>query len=299
MTVKIAEYLGQKTEIESPIIQPAKKGAICPFMDDTCIKLDQGNKPICTVRKKNGDLWIVCRHRLCATKNKIPLIPYQKEVLMTVAKCLFGEDVTNNDIAIRREQSIPVVGKSKYHADYIMINKSNNGNKNGQKKVILEMQGGGETSKTGSITRLTQLWEENLQRLNSDLTQFVDANPIVTNAWRRQQEQFIIKGNIANQTGGGIAFCVGKPIFDYLWERLKNANMTNLKDHNWTVALITFKEEKSDKPGPIKFVIDKNRVLFTTYITFVQTLINQGKPHPEMFKGEFELLNGLNFEVTN
>jgi hypothetical protein len=292
MSVRVAEYFGQNTESESPII-PIRDEGICPFMNDKCVKLAQNNKPVCTVRKNNGDLWIVCRHRLCATKNKIPLSVYQKEVLFEVGKYTFGDDILPEDIAVKREVIIPVVEKSKYYADYIMLNNGSRGRRNGPKRVVLEMQGGGETSSTGAITRNIDSWEANSDRNNEELGKVVDANPIITNAWRRQQEQFIVKGNIAMQTGGGIVFCVGKPLYDYLWERTKNANLNDLRDHNWTLALIAFKEKVSDeKDGPLFFEIDETRTLFTNYITFIQTLINQGEPCPKMFEGKFELLNG-------
>jgi hypothetical protein len=297
MSVKIAEYLGHKTDIDKPIVKPAIGLQKCPFMDDICIKLSQGNKPVCTVRKTNGDLWIVCRNRLCATKSKTRLSIYQKEILFDVAKCIYGEDIIEEDIAIKREVNIPVIDTSNYHADYIMMNIGKRGNKTGQKRVVLEMQGGGETSNTGSITRLIDAWEKSEIQTNLFLSQTVSASPIVTNAWRRQQEQFIIKGNIAQQTGGGIVFCVGKPLYDYLWTRVRDANLNDLRHHNWTLALLCFKEDETSKDDIIKFVIDRDKVLFTNYLTFIQTLINQGMPNPEMFMGKFELLSGTFLDI--
>jgi hypothetical protein len=292
MAVKVAEYFGQKTENNERLIQPVSTKENCPFMNDVCVKLAQGNKPVCSVRRNDGDLWIVCRHRLCATKNNIALTNYQNSVLFEVAKTVFGNDILEEDIAVRREETIPVVEKSKYHADYIMMNVGSRGKANGQKRVVLEMQGGGETSNTGSITRNIQAWELDENRNNEMLAKVVSASPIVTNAWRRQQEQFITKGNIAQQTGGGIVFCVGKPLYDYLWERVKNSNLNDLRNHNWTLAIIAFTEDDSTSSVELNYKVDQGRVLFTNYVTFVQTLINQGGPFPQMFEGEFELLNG-------
>lgn len=297
MAVRVAEYFGQKTEGNESLISPVKSKANCPFMNDVCVKLAQGKKPICSVRRMDGDLWIVCRHRLCATKNKIPLTEYQKGILYEVGKTVFGDDILPEDIAIRREETIPVVEKSKYHADYIMMNVGSRGRSNGQKKVILEMQGGGETSKTGSITRNIEKWERDEHRSNEDLSIKVDANPIVTNAWRRQQEQFIIKGNIAQLTGGGIVFCVGKPLYDYLWKRVKDSRLQDLRMHNWTLALIAFKEKEKSSKNELEYEIDRERIMFTNYLTFVQTLINQGSPNPSMFEGEFDLLNGSSISL--
>jgi len=291
MSVRVAEYFGQKTKDNPNAINPIKGRAICPFMKDTCVKLNEGKKPICVVEQKNGDAWIVCRHRLCATK-RIELLPYQKELLFEVAKCVFGDDVLPEDIAVRQEENIPVIDNINYHADYVMKNTGPRGRQTGQKNIILEMQGGGETSNTGSISRHVQEWEDNPTRTNEDLSKFVTANPIVTNAWRRQQEQFLIKGNIVQLTGGGMVFCVGNLLYDYLWQRVKNARLQELRNNNWTLAIIGFNEVSEPGSAALHFEIDPERVLFTNYLTFVQTLINQGQAHPKMFEGVFEKLDG-------
>jgi len=291
MSVKVAEYFGQKTDGNPNTIRPVTSVENCPFMNDVCVKLKEGKKPICTVMQPNGEAWIVCRHRLCATK-RITLMPYQKELLFEVAQHIYGEDVLMQDIAIRQEENIPVIKGSSYHADYIMKNIGPRGRSSGQKNVILEMQGGGETSSTGSITRHVDYWEKNPMRTNEELAKFVAASPIVTNAWRRQQEQFLVKGNIAQMTGGGMVFCVGNPLYDYLWKRVKDANLNDLKEHNWTLAIVGFNEISEPGSSVLHFKIDPTRTLFTNYITFVQTLINVGKPHPKMFKGLFSMLDG-------
>lgn len=298
MAVRVAEYFGQKTENNPNALFPVFKGN-CPFMNDTCVKLSQGNKPVCTVRRNDGSVWIVCRHRLCATKNGIKLTDYQADILFDVAKCIYGSDVLKEDIAVKREATIPVVENSSYHADYIMMNVGPRGKNTGQKKVVLEMQGGGETSNTGSITRNIDKWEKNPNRSNQELATMVSANPIVTNAWRRQQEQFIIKGSIAMKTGGGIVFCVGAPLYDYLWNRVRNENLGDLREHHWTLAIIGFVEGESNSDQPIKFEIDTSKVLFTNYQSFVQALINQGVPNPSMFTGQFDRLNGNTYNTDS
>ncbi len=297
MGVKIAEYLGLNVD-SSNSIMPVVDSANCPFMNAPCSKLQQGNKPICSVRKTNGDLWLVCKNRLCATLKAVPLNEYQKGVLLSVAKKIWGDSVLENEVLIKREVSIPVVAKSKYKADYIMIYDSNV-QINCSKRVVLEMQGGGETSNTGHITYHVNSWEANQSRTNEMLSMNIpSASPIETNAWRRQQEQFITKGNIAVQTGGSIVFCVGKPLYDYLYQRIQTHPLNNLKNHNWTLCLIGFKENPIPILGdPIKYIIDDERVLFTNYQSFVQYLTNQGEPHPEMFRGKFENLLGSSVEI--
>ena len=162
------------------------------------------------------------------------------------------------------------------------------------------MQGGGETTNTGKLTQLVSEWEVNPNRTNEQLRAPSEASTLETNAWRRQQEQFIVKGNIAMKTwkGYGIAFCVGTVLFDYLMNKLASANLPDLKDYNWTLALIGIKEDSSlgIQPGPIPLCVDESRTLYTNYQTFVQALINQGEPSLEAFRGLF--INLENEEVT-
>ena len=270
-------------------------------MDKECAKISEGLKPICSVRKRNGDIWIACRHRLCSTNKNIPLTGYQKKILLTIAKEVFSPEIEKQHIFIKRETRIPVVGSSSYNADYIMSIHNFHGELRGPKNIVLEMQGGGETSKTGSITRHIDAWEIQQEKTNAFLSQEVDAGTIETNAWRRQQEQFIVKGNIASQTGGGIAFCVGSPLYDYLWRRISTARLNDLRHHNWSMCLVCFDEDKNSepKPGPIPLKINSKKVLLTNYITFVQTLINQGEPYPAMFAGTFETLDGETIQVRS
>ena len=80
-------------------------------------------------------------------------------------------------------------------------------------------------------------------------------------------------------------------------ERLSSANLPDLREYNWTLALIAIREDKS-KPvvdGPIPLEVDKDRILYTNYQTFVQALINQGEPSLDAFAGEFVNLNN---EIT-
>ncbi len=290
MALSIAEYLGQRVDGTNEI-QPAVGNENCPFMAAPCSKIKELNKPICSVRKNNGDIWIVCKHRLCATLKNVPLVFHQRRVLISIAKRIWGNNVEPHDIFVKREVRIPVVGTSNYNADYIMINRSER-LYDCPKKIVLEMQGGGETSNTGRITNLVNLWENNPFRTNADLASPLSGvGTIETNAWRRQQEQFIIKGNIAMQTGGAIVFCVGKTLYDYLYQRVQSANLRNLENNNWTLCLIGFTpDEDNQDQQSLNFHIDNSRILFTNYISFVQTLINQGDPYPEMFLGEFDNL---------
>jgi len=290
MGAKVYEYLGQRTEGVNKIV-PSSDGQ-CPFMDAKCSKIVSNNKPICSVKTSGGEVWIVCKHRLCSTLKNIPLIEHQIEILQQVANHIWPGHSNPSNIGIKREVSIPVTQTSRYNADYIMVNNDPNFRLSGPKRVVLEMQGGGETSNTGHITNSVEQWEQDPNRNNALLGIMNDGvGTIQTNAWRRQQEQFIIKGNIAMETGGGIVFCVGKLLYDYLEDRFKDRHLNNLRGHNWTLALLTFTDYVKPN-GTVGFRIDESRVLYTNYQNFIQVLISQGSPFPSMFHGEFETLAG-------
>ena len=291
---KVAEYLGQRTDVAEPVILSAIAGAMCPFMSGACSKVTQGNKPICSVRGADGIIWIACRNRLCATSKGV-LSAYQANVLFGVAKVIFGHNIAMADVGIRREVSMPLGAGKSYHADFVMVRRDAGG-AHGQSRVVLEMQGGGETSNTGRLTRRISEWEAAETRTNLMLDHHeAGVGLIVTNAWRRQQEQFLVKGNIATQTGGGMVFCVGTLLYDHLLAKLHNVHMQDLAQHNWTLALVEFKEDNDVHHSPISFSVD--RTLFTNYATFVQGLTNQGAPQGNLFSGNFESLDGHRFDV--
>ena len=302
MAVSIAEYLGQRTDVEQQIV-PVSKGTLpqCPFMDRTCDKVSKNNHPVCSVRKPDSTIWIVCEHRLCSTRQKKTiisgertqlvdnvLVEHQRDILRKVAKLIYQDpELQDSEIGVKREVNIPLPDSdNSYHADYVMRNFSGRGRVD---EVLLEMQGGGETSSTGAITRHIATWADLEIPTNEILRRPVAANTIETNAWRRQQEQFLVKGNVVDQTGGKIVFAVGSLLYDYLHRRFRNANLRDLKAHNWTLCILAFKEDTSDepRPGPIPLIIDDSKTLFTNYSTFVRFLTDQGAPRPELFEGSF------------
>lgn len=299
MAVCVAEYLGQRTDVDLDIIPVSKKDDVmCPFMDRTCDKVSKSLAPVCSVRKNDGTIWITCEHRLCSSrtsdknKKKIGLVKHQQELLLSIARFIYDDaDLTQSDVGIKREVTIPLPeAEHNYHADYVMRNFSKN---NKIDEILLEMQGGGETSSTGKISKHIEAWAEMNQPENQFLREYVGANTIETNAWRRQQEQFLVKGNVVDQTGGKIVFAVGLPLYNYLYKRIRNANLRDLRKHNWTLCLLPIEEDDSNdkKNGPIPLRINKDRSIFTNYSTFVRFLTDQGNPCPEIFEGEFTLLN--------
>lgn len=296
MSVSVLEYLGKNVETQDEVV-PADydNPPQCPFMEAPCVKVRKDLKPVCSVRKNNGDMWIVCSNRLCSslkkhpeTREEISLANHQIDILHQIAKLIYSPTITMEEVLVKREVPIPVVEKQRYSADYIM--KRKNAPAGYADNIVLEMQGGGETSSTKKITNQVDEWEKNSKLGLGFLGQMVSANTIETNAWRRQQEQFIIKGNVADQTGGRIVFCVGKVLYDYIWSRVQSADLPSLQDHNWTLALIPFIESTADD-GSIGLKIDPDRKLFTNYSRFLNVLINQGLPCPEMFLGKFLNLN--------
>ncbi len=308
MAITIAEYYGQRTDLDNPTIRPINHIAKCPFMNNDCMKLKSSTPkpPICSVRKTDGKLWIVCEHRLCSTTKNLVLSTHQQTILLDVAKNIYSDSVQLSEICVKREASINVSENSRnpYKADFIMSTISGYSPFSGPDRLVVEMQGGGETSNTGDITKHIKIWEQNNNRTNLDLrTAVQSAGTIETNAWRRQQEQFIIKGNVAMKTwkGLGIAFCIGEPLFDYIMNRLSSDKLPDLKNHNWTLALLSFKEDTSiqKKPGPIPIIVNPTKSVYTNYQTFVQALINQGLPTIESFIGEFITLDNKIVEIKN
>jgi len=313
MAVMVAEYLGVRTDTGitiNPVSISKNTGGNkpilpCPFKNSHCDKAKRGDKPVCSIRDSaTGELWIVCSHRLCATqkgpsKNPVPLNEHQKNILHSVAKEIFDPTVTRDEILVNREVKIPVTEDSGYSADYIMWRRNPNINTtfNPDRPIVLEMQGGGETTSTGDLTKHITNWENGTANLTTPVKKTA---PLVTNAWRRQQEQFLVKGNAAMLTGGRMAFCIGSMIRDYLMPRLESTTkFPSLKNANWTLALLTFVEDKStpaplmpaSAPNSIPLKIDTSKSLFTNYSFFVQAITNQGTACNTMFEGPYDDLS--------
>lgn len=299
MGVRCAEYYGQRTDVDAPTIRPELRAdAPCPFTSGMpCSKLVTHKPPVCSVRQDDGTLWIVCPQRLCSTKKDAPICEHQRDILLQVGRAIYGETVQPADVCVKREVPVPKEDGRPYRADYVMSLASGRSPHAGPDRLIVEMQGGGETSETGKLTRTIQDWEHSKKPTNEKLRKLVDkVAPIPTNAWRRQQEQFIVKGNTAMTTwkGYGIAFCVGTLLYDYLMDKLKDNKLPSLRQHNWTLAIFAFAEDRAAGKGngPIPLTLDPSRQLYTNYQTFVQALINQGMPTIDVFTGEFiNLLN--------
>jgi hypothetical protein len=307
MAVIVAEYLGVRTDTGIPI-QPitinktssssSKPILPCPFKNSHCDKARKGEKPICSIRDSvTKVIWIVCPSRLCASSPKHSnLTTHQVSILHQVAKLVFDSNILASEVLVKREVPIKVTDDSNYSGDFVMWRKNPKQTSpfNPDRAVVLEMQGGGETTNTGELTRHIDAWDSAGVINNALLTNPVSSvAPLVTNAWRRQQEQFLVKGNVSMQTGGRLVFCVGSMIYDYLIQRFRTGILADLRNANWTLALITFVEDTSHNNAPacaphsIPLMIDPERTIFTNYNSFVQVLTNQASPSPSLFVGEY------------
>ncbi|WP_293007289.1 MULTISPECIES: restriction endonuclease [unclassified Oscillibacter] len=296
MGVSVAEYLGQRTDVAAPNIVPVNVKSPCPFSSgNNCMKTGGDKNPVCSVRKEDGTYWIVCENRLCTTKKDIPLCAHQQTILLDIAQHVFSPTITADQVLVKREEQLRVSDTTNYKADYIMTINDGHSPFPGPDRVILEMQGGGETSGTEKLTNIVKAWKRSLHPTNAFLCRASRASTLETNAWRRQQEQFIVKGNIAMLTwkGYGIAFCVGTLLYDYLSRKIDFRQLPDLHAHNWTLALIGIKEDVSRPAttGPVPLIVDDTRLLYTNYQTFVHALINQGLPSPDAFTGNYINLN--------
>jgi hypothetical protein len=304
MTVSIAEYLGIRTDQDVFDITPVVFGNgtvdFCPFAyGKECSKTKIKNQPVCSVRKMvNGEskLWIVCEDRLCCTDKNRRLVDYQKYILASIAQKCFKKPFLRDQVMVKREEGITVlagIAGRNYKADFIMTIENGRHSYPGPDKFILEMQGGGETSQTGMITEHLKSWKSMVSPTNAFLRQPIQGpGTIETNAWRRQQEQFIVKGNVAMNTwkGYGIVFCIGSLLYEYLDSKITFSRLPNLTNSNWTLAVLPMVEipvQNNQYKGFIPLTVDAQRGLFTNYLTFVQAIINQGEPSPNAFRGEF------------
>lgn len=120
------------------------------------------------------------------------------------------------------------------------------------------------------------------------------SNAIETNAWRRQQEQFMVKGRVAVRSGGKLVFCIGELIFDYLQSKFAAHPPEDLRKGNWTLCLIAIKS--APVPGgadtSLEVGIDGTRTIFTDYDSFVRAITSVGGVDQTLFAPPFMRLNG-------
>ncbi len=297
MGIYIAEYLGQRTDSSLPIKPYSTNDTLCPFNGLSCRKIASQDKksPVCSLRR-NNEVYIVCEERLISTRGfSQAFTSYQKQKILEVARFIFNPSIAEADVGIKTEVPIKIPGRRGYlKADFIVRLLNQNIQTSGPKGVIMEVQGGGETSNTGTMQRHVKDWERN-PLSNSYLRQNLPkVGPIQTNAWRRLQEQMFVKGAIAKQTGFGFVACVGPLLYDIAQSKFRNVK--DLQNEDWEIALITFDEDLSQPvtSGPIPLKVDSRKVLFTSFTDIATAIAEQGVKLPKLFEGHFINLLGQN-----
>lgn len=304
MSEKVAEYLGVDVRRHTaiPIASKDKPAVPCPFRATNCLKAAKGQVPICSVRSPKDDtLWIVCEHRLCSSNPKsVPLTDYQLDVLDAIVKTVEPdlsdelEAVFMREGRVRRTPGSQNSDDSK--ADFLVrfVIKETGKATASVAPFVLEMQGGGETSNTGIMSRYIQKWEADPDSMKIDAV--LPIGSLETNAWRRQQEQFLIKGSVASKSKGRLVFAVGTRLFDKLMSNLTSPPVPIDARGGWTLAIIGICESPTGagvkSMNSVGLDVDKTRTIFTDFGSFARALTDQGQYDPELFNGDFVTRDG-------
>ncbi len=193
MAVKIIEFLDMNTHNLSPS-DSRLANQFCPYIGKNCKKINREleQKPMCVVESSSGVHLIVCEHRLLSTAMQNPT-SYQRSRLLEISQAVFEDGIEPQDIEYRYE----VTTQLRQRADFILRDKRNGD------ACILEIQGGGETSSTKILSDHVTRWENGEEVGLDDFPVRVTRNGrlatpglIPANAWRRLQEQIIVKGGI-------------------------------------------------------------------------------------------------------
>lgn len=281
---------------------------MCPFNGNPCIKIVRENffkPPVCSVRNytrraSEKKLYITCEHRLISSQVH-NITEYQKTMLLHVAKKLFHPSITRDQVAYRAEREINTGVTNNSKADFILAVTDENLQTLGPRRMIVEVQGGGETGNTGKITKgIIEPWAAAKNPTNDLLrTPTSKASPIPVNAWRRSQQQLIAKGKTAQVTGYGFAILFGEFVFDYLVANvLPELPLLQVpKDAEWNTAFVVFKEQHSPEiaypPKSVPLMIDDSKTVFTTMDLFINAVQRREiSPDNEAFSGKFTTLDG-------
>jgi hypothetical protein len=218
------------------------------------------------MRAPNGKPWIVCTDRLIPAKTNT-ITPYHIAALNSVAQALFPH-VYTGDVGYRRQVSLAVGKGKRVVLDYVLDARPTN--HTGPSKVILEIQGGGETSSTGEMTAHVTRWAKEARPTNAVLRQNLPKVGIIpNNAWKRQLEQIGRKYAVAKKFGGAFALVMGEVFYDYV-RHLFPEECPYFPE--WEIAFVSLAETESRQPGPIP--IDRvSETIFMTYGDFISAVI--------------------------
>lgn len=260
MPVQVAEYLGQR--VDGPeAVPPHNLDDNCPFTNDHCIKIKRKrgiNFPICSVLT-NAGLYIVCPNRIFPTNKKNFRASHRGMLYLLAQRLLPGVSQASfrfkRKVVIRLNLAIdPETGEEsfdKVELDYVLRNLTPT--LGFHDRVILEVQGGGETGNTGVLSEHVEGWLADEVRTNERLFQRIgQVSTIENNAWKRQLEQLIRKTKIAESFGGSVAMAVGSPVYKYFRRFLRGGHQTLEDCPTWSVALIEMHDTWS-RPGQVEF----------------------------------------------
>jgi hypothetical protein len=224
------------------------------------------------MRERQGKPWIVCTHRLIPSKTNA-VTPYHLAALRSVAETLFPNYYTG-DVGYRTQVSLGIGERKRVVLDYILKAKDY---ELGQNTVILEVQGGGETSSTGVMTRHIANWAQTRPPTNEFLRGPLPKVGIIpNNAWKRQLEQIGRKYAVAQTVGASLSLVMGEVLYGYV-RSLFPGNYPYFP--KWEIALVSLAERQSQEPGPIPIDIVEES-LFMTFEQFIDAAIRK-YPLPE------------------
>lgn len=278
MAVKIIEFLSINAHGISPS-DSRLANQFCPYIGKTCKKINRElqQKPMCVVESSSGVPLIVCEHRLLSTVMQNPT-SYQRSRLLEISKVIFENGIEPQDIEYRYE----VTTQLRQRADFILRDKRNGD------ACILEIQGGGETSSTKILSDHVTRWENGEDVGLDDFPVRVTrigrlATPglIPANAWRRLQEQIIVKGGICVSSNKKFVAAMGKTIYLRLLEKLPLIEtMKRQKSGDWNCAFIPYEIIKGET---IDFYLDTDNVLYLDLKELVTSLIEYGVRDDALF----------------
>ena len=203
---------------------------------------------------------------------------YQQSRLLEISQVVFEDGIEPQDVEYRYE----VTTKLRQRADFILRDKRNGD------ACILEIQGGGETSSTKILSDHVTKWENGEAVGLDDFPIRVTrsgrlATPglIPANAWRRLQEQIIVKGGICVSSNKKFVAAIGKTIYLRLLEKLPLIDtMKRSKSGAWNCAFIPYEISKGEA---IDFYIDLDNILYLDLKELVTSLIEYGVRDDELF----------------
>lgn len=310
MVQVVAEYLGRDARnlpLGAGVNSYSRSEEPCPFRSGHCDKIQRGQVPVCSLRDaETSQLWIVCSHRLCSSAPRhMPLTEYQWGIVRSIVDVVAMEAPASASVGVQREARIrrnPGVERSDdSRADFLVAFFDTKSGEvlNNPRPLIIEIQGGGETSNTGIMTRHVQGWETKTQ--SAPLTVPLSGVGVIeTNAWRRQQEQFLFKGSVATRSNARFVFAIGDRLFDKIFRHVERPRSIS-QGGGWNLAIVAFSEDPNGcgTDGSLRLAPDPARTLFTDFSAFTNQLINQGQYDPKLLDGEYAMESGSTYVVDS